>query len=44
VVLGVISAHVGGAPVARSVLRVLFWGVAAMLVTAAIGRLTGTAV
>lgn len=42
--LGAIGARVGGAPVAKATLRVAFWGAAAMLVTAGIGRLIGTAV
>ena len=42
--LGAAGAKAGGAPVVRSVLRVTFWGAAAMLVTAAVGRLFGTAV
>lgn len=42
-VLGFLGARAGGAPVGRSVLRVTFWGVLAMVVTAAIGRLFGTA-
>lgn len=43
-VLGVVSAITGGAPVARAVARVLFWGAFAMLATAVIGRLFGTVV
>lgn len=43
VILGFLGARAGGAPVGRSVLRVTFWGVLAMVVTAAIGRLFGTA-
>lgn len=42
--LGAIGARAGGAPMARGVLRVAFWGVAAMAATWAIGRLFGTAV
>ncbi len=37
--LGWVSARTGGAPVARAVARVLFWGAAAMGVTAAVGSL-----
>lgn len=42
--LGAIGARAGGAPIVRGVLRVAFWGVAAMAATWAIGRLFGTAV
>jgi VIT1/CCC1 family predicted Fe2+/Mn2+ transporter len=38
-VLGVVSAKTGGAPVLRATLRVTFWGVLAMAVTAAVGSL-----
>jgi VIT1/CCC1 family predicted Fe2+/Mn2+ transporter len=40
-VLGAVGARAGGAPVRRSVIRVAFWGVAAMSITAGIGRLFG---
>ncbi len=40
--LGVVSAMTGGAPIARAVLRVTFWGAAAMAATAAVGTLFGT--
>lgn len=40
-VLGVLGAVAGGAPVAKSVLRVVFWGALAMAVTAAVGALFG---
>lgn len=43
-VLGVVGARAGGAPVGRAVLRVVFWGVIAMAVTAAIGKLFGVSV
>ena len=43
-ILGVLGARAGGAPVMRSVLRVTFWGVLAMALTAGIGKLVGTAV
>lgn len=43
-VLGATSAKAGGAPVAKAVVRVVFWGALAMAVTAGIGRLVGTAV
>ncbi len=42
--LGAVGARAGGAPIVRAVLRVTFWGALAMIVTAAIGRLVGTAV
>lgn len=42
--LGALGAKVGGAPVARSVLRVVFWGILAMALTAGIGRIFGTVV
>ena len=43
-VLGVLGARAGGAPIGPSLLRVTFWGVLAMAVTAGAGRLLGTAV
>jgi VIT1/CCC1 family predicted Fe2+/Mn2+ transporter len=42
--LGAFSAWLGGAPPLRPTLRVAFWGVLAMAVTAAIGALIGKAV
>lgn len=42
--LGAVGARAGGAPIVRGVLRVAFWGAAAMAATWAIGRLFGTAV
>jgi VIT1/CCC1 family predicted Fe2+/Mn2+ transporter len=39
--LGVVSAHLGGALVWRSTLRVVFWGAMAMAVTAGAGALFG---
>ncbi len=42
--LGALGAKAGGAPIAKPVLRVVFWGALAMLLTAGIGRLVGTAV
>ena len=42
-VLGAIGARTGGANVWRATARVLVWGAAAMLVTAAVGRLFGVA-
>ncbi|WP_298124670.1 VIT family protein [Brevundimonas sp.] len=42
--LGVIGARIGGANVMRSVLRVVFWGVAAMGLTSLIGRAFGAVV
>lgn len=41
--LGIVGARVGGAPVVPAVLRVTFWGMLAMAVTAGVGRLLGTA-
>ncbi len=37
--LGIVSARLGGAKIVPSVLRICFWGVAAMLATAALGML-----
>ena len=42
--LGGLAAGAGGAPVAKGVLRVTFWGAFAMAVTAVIGRLFGAVV
>lgn len=42
--LGVFGAKTGGAPVVPSISRVVGWGVFAMLVTAAIGKLFGVSV
>jgi VIT1/CCC1 family predicted Fe2+/Mn2+ transporter len=44
VVLGILGARAGGAPLGPSVLRVSFWGALAMAVTAGIGGIFGTAV
>lgn len=44
VILGVLGARIGGAPVGRSVLRVSFWGALAMAVTGGIGSLVGAVV
>ena len=44
VVLGGAGARMGGAPLRPSILRVVFWGSLAMLVTSAVGRLFGVAV
>lgn len=41
--LGGISARAGGAPIAKAVTRVTFWGAIAMLATAGIGYLFGVA-
>ncbi len=43
-ILGAVGARAGGAPVLKSVVRVLFWGALAMAVTAGIGKIFGTAV
>lgn len=40
--LGATGAKLGGAPVAKAVVRVTFWGAFAMAATAAIGSLFGT--
>src|SRR5690606_29065706 len=41
--LGALGAKAGGAPVSRSVARVVFWGALAMAITAGVGRLFGVA-
>jgi vacuolar iron transporter family protein len=43
-ILGGLAARVGGASVARGVLRVTFWGAIAMAITAGVGALFGTVV
>lgn len=42
--LGAIGAQAGGAPKLRATARVLFWGAAAMAITAGVGRIFGVAV
>lgn len=42
--LGAVGARAGGAPVARAVARVTFWGAVAMAVTAGVGALFGAVV
>ena len=42
--LGAIGAEAGGAPKVRATLRVLFWGAAAMAITAGVGHLFGVSV
>lgn len=42
--LGALGAHAGAAPKLRATLRVLFWGAAAMAVTAGVGHIFGVAV
>lgn len=42
--LGGVGAKMGGAPIAKAVVRVTFWGAFAMAATAAIGSLFGTSV
>ncbi|WP_425492457.1 VIT1/CCC1 transporter family protein [Luteibacter aegosomaticola] len=42
-VLGATSARLAGAPIWRGVSRILFWGAAAMALTAVVGRLFGIA-
>lgn len=43
VLLGGLAAYTGGAPIARGVARVTFWGALAMAITAGVGRLFGVA-
>ena len=43
-ILGAIAAKVGGAPVAKGAMRVVFWGVLAMAVTVGAGKLFGARV
>jgi len=43
VVLGVLAARAGGAPLLRAAMRVGFWGMLAMAVTTGVGHLFGTA-
>lgn len=43
-VLGGMAARAGGAPVIRAAVRVTFWGALAMVLTAGVGHLVGTAV
>ena len=43
-VLGALGAKAGAAPLTPAILRVVGWGVAAMVVTAAVGRLFGVSV
>ncbi len=43
-ILGYLGARAGGAPILRSVSRVVFWGILALVFTAALGRLFGTVV
>jgi VIT1/CCC1 family predicted Fe2+/Mn2+ transporter len=43
-VLGAVGAKAGGAPVLPAVVRVMFWGAAAMAVTALVGNLFGAVV
>lgn len=42
--LGALGARLGGAPVPRAVVRVVFWGATAMAVTAGVGALVGSVV
>ena len=42
--LGGMSASTGGAPITRAVMRVTFWGAAAMAATALVGALFGTTI
>jgi VIT1/CCC1 family predicted Fe2+/Mn2+ transporter len=42
--LGAVGAQAGGAPPLKAAVRVTFWGVLAMALTAGIGRLVGAAI
>jgi len=42
--LGILAARVGGAPVMKSTIRIVFWGAIAMGLTAGVGALFGTVV
>ena len=44
VVLGALGAHTGGAPLWKGAVRVAFWGILAMAITAGVGALFGTTV
>jgi len=44
IILGSIAARAGGAPVLKGATRVAFWGVLAMVMTAAVGHLFGVSV
>lgn len=44
VLLGAISARAGGAKMLQPIVRVVFWGAAAMAVTAGVGKLIGMAI
>jgi VIT1/CCC1 family predicted Fe2+/Mn2+ transporter len=43
-ILGALSARAGGASKSKAIVRVVFWGVAAMVVTGIIGKMFGTVV
>jgi len=42
--LGATAAYVGGAPIIKAAIRVSFWGVIAMIITAAVGHLFGISI
>lgn len=44
ILLGILSARAGGASPVKAVARIVFWGMSAMVLTAAVGRLFGVAV
>jgi VIT1/CCC1 family predicted Fe2+/Mn2+ transporter len=44
VLLGVLGARTGGAPIGRSLVRVVFWGLVAMAITASAGVIFGARV
>jgi VIT1/CCC1 family predicted Fe2+/Mn2+ transporter len=43
-ILGAVATQVGGAPIVKGALRVMFWGALAMAVTAGVGAIFGTRV
>lgn len=43
-VLGGLGARAGGAPILKAALRVTFWGILAMALTAGVGALFGAAI
>lgn len=43
-VLGAVAARLGGAPMTRGAVRVMFWGAVAMACTALVGRVFGTTI
>lgn len=43
-ILGALGAQAGGAPLGKGTLRVMFWGIVAMAITAAVGKIFGAVV